>query len=139
MISKGSKIYSIIHSKCPRCHKGDIFVSKNPYKKLAFRKIHDRCNVCGQPYEPEPGFFQGAMYVSYAVTVAICFVIGGILLLTNLSGEAILIILGIILIILLPVNFRVSRLIWMNMFITYRPPSPGTDKSVINRVPTKLD
>ncbi|HYG40034.1 MAG TPA: DUF983 domain-containing protein [Cytophagales bacterium] len=121
MIPKESRLYSIVHSKCPRCHEGEIFIYKNPYTKLAFRRIHDTCSVCGQPFEPEPGFFQGAMYVSYAVSVALCFAIGGILLLTDLTPETILIIMSVILFLLLPVIFRVSRLIWLNLFIGYKP------------------
>ncbi len=30
-----------------------------------------RCPKCNMSYEPEPNFFYGAMYVSYAYTVAI--------------------------------------------------------------------
>ena len=28
---KGKKLYSIIHCKCPRCQKGNLFVNPNPY------------------------------------------------------------------------------------------------------------
>lgn len=122
MIPKESRLYSVVYGKCPRCHEGDVFLFKNPYHKLAFKKTYSHCNVCGQAYEPEPGFFQGAMYVSYAVSVAICFVIGGLLLFTDLKAEVILIILCVVLLILLPVTFRISRLIWMNLFIGYKPP-----------------
>jgi uncharacterized protein (DUF983 family) len=121
MIPKESVLYSIIHEKCPRCHEGDLFVNKNPYYKLAFRKMYSNCKVCGQPTEPEPGFYQGAMYASYGVSLAICFVLGGIMLLTNLSAEAILISLCVVLILLLPWIFRVSRMIWLNIFIRYNP------------------
>jgi uncharacterized protein (DUF983 family) len=121
MISKESKLYSILYNKCPRCHEGDLFVYKNPYTKLAFKKMYSKCPLCGQPTEPEPGFFQGAMYVSYGVSVGICFVFGGLLLFTNLQAEVILAILFAILIILLPWIFRVSRMIWLNLFISYKP------------------
>jgi hypothetical protein len=121
MISKESKLYSILYNKCPRCHEGDLFVYKNPYTKLAFKKMYDRCPVCNQATEPEPGFFQGAMYASYGVSVAICFFFGGILLFTPLKAETILIILFAVLIILLPWIFRISRMIWLNIFISYKP------------------
>jgi uncharacterized protein (DUF983 family) len=121
MISKRSRLYSVVNGKCPRCHEGDIFVYKNPYKKLAFKKMYEKCSVCGQAYEPEPGFYQGAMYTSYAVSVAICFVLGGLLLLTSLKAEVILGILFFVLLLLMPVIFRISRLIWLNLFIGYNP------------------
>ena len=34
------------------------------------------CPVCGQAYEPEPGFYIGAMYVSYAFVVPLVLVVG---------------------------------------------------------------
>jgi uncharacterized protein (DUF983 family) len=121
MISKESVLYSILGEKCPRCHEGDLFVYKNPYHKLAFRKMHSNCSVCGQPSEPEPGFYQGAMYASYGVSAGISFLAGGLLLLTNLSAETVLIILSVLLLILLPWIFRVSRMIWLNIFVGYKP------------------
>jgi hypothetical protein len=121
MLSKDSVLYSVLAEKCPRCHEGDLFVYKNPYHKLAFRKMHSNCPVCGQPSEPEPGFYQGAMYASYGVSLAIAFFLGGLLLLTNLTAEAILIIVSLVLVALLPWIFRVSRMIWLNIFVSYKP------------------
>jgi uncharacterized protein (DUF983 family) len=121
MISEKSIFYSILLDKCPRCHQGDLFVYKNPYTKLAFRKMHAHCNVCGQASEPEPGFYQGAMYASYAVSIVVCCLVGVPLLFTAFSPESILMILSLVLIILIPWIFRVSRMIWLNLFVRYRP------------------
>jgi uncharacterized protein (DUF983 family) len=33
--------------------------------------MRERCAHCGLAYEPEQGFFLGAMYVNYAVTVSV--------------------------------------------------------------------
>lgn len=33
--------------------------------------MHARCQVCDANFVPEPGFYDGAMYVSYAFSVAI--------------------------------------------------------------------
>jgi uncharacterized protein (DUF983 family) len=49
--------------KCPRCRQGDIFV-----KPLVLTNPLDmpkNCAVCGQATEPEPGFYYGAMFLSY--------------------------------------------------------------------------
>ena len=49
--------------KCPRCRKGDIFV-----KPLVFTdplNMPKKCEHCGQSTEPEPGFYYGAMFLSY--------------------------------------------------------------------------
>ena len=32
--------------------------------------MHEDCPHCGHHFEKEPGFFLGAMYVSYALTIA---------------------------------------------------------------------
>ena len=31
--------------------------------------MHERCPVCGLKFEREPGYFVGAMYMSYALTL----------------------------------------------------------------------
>ena len=121
MIAKESPLYSILKGRCPRCHEGEVFLFRNPYKNFKFIKMHDQCAVCRQSYNPEPGFYWGAMYASYAVTVAICLVLGGGLLFTNLKAEVILLILFGVLTVLLPIIFRLSRLIWLHIFIGYNP------------------
>ncbi|MGB0368672.1 MAG: DUF983 domain-containing protein, partial [Flavobacteriales bacterium] len=70
-MKKGSKIYSMLRLKCPRCHEGDLFLHKNPYSFTKLEKMPDNCPVCDQKYWPEPGFYYGAMYVSYALTIAL--------------------------------------------------------------------
>ncbi len=36
--------------------------------------MHDRCRACGLLFEREQGYFVGAIYVNYAVTVALVMV-----------------------------------------------------------------
>ncbi len=68
---KGTKLYSIFTGTCPVCHKGKMYVESNPYKFSETLKMHDRCSHCDTKFKIEPSFFYGAMYVSYAVGVAI--------------------------------------------------------------------
>ncbi len=44
-------------------------VSPFSYRKLTV--IHSRCAVCDANLVPEPGFYDGAMYISYAFSVAL--------------------------------------------------------------------
>ena len=44
-------------------------VSPFSYRKLTV--IHSRCAVCDASLVPEPGFYDGAMYISYAFSVAL--------------------------------------------------------------------
>lgn len=74
MSAKTSK-QAILGCKCPRCREGDMFTHSafNPSK---FDKMYDNCPVCGLKYEIEPSFFTGAMYVSYAFSVALTVAVG---------------------------------------------------------------
>ena len=63
--------YSTLANKCPRCHQGEVFKEKNPYKLNKMFSLHETCSHCQLKYEREPSFFYGAMYVSYALNVAL--------------------------------------------------------------------
>jgi uncharacterized protein (DUF983 family) len=119
MLSKGNKLYSILYSKCPKCHEGDVFESKNPYQIKQFASMPERCSVCNQQIQPEPGFFFGAMYVSYALAVGLGIVMGTPMLIYEAEMMTVIYAISLALIILSPLNFRWSRMIWMNMFIHY--------------------
>jgi uncharacterized protein (DUF983 family) len=41
--------------------------------------MHDRCPACGLHFNREPGYFLGAMYVSYSLGLAVIFVLGAAL------------------------------------------------------------
>jgi uncharacterized protein (DUF983 family) len=67
---KGTKLYSIFKLKCPKCHEGEFFESRlYDLKKLGH--VLEECPTCKTSYVPEPGFYFGAMYVSYALGVAL--------------------------------------------------------------------
>ena len=46
-----------------------MFESKGSIFLLKFPKMHVNCPVCNYKFEKEPGFYIGAMYVSYALGV----------------------------------------------------------------------
>ena len=55
---------------CPKCREGKLFpTSMLSYRKLS--EIHPKCPVCSAALVPEPDFFYGAMYISYAFSVAL--------------------------------------------------------------------
>ena len=67
---KESKLYSILNNKCPHCHEGNFWETRNPYDLKRFSKMNNRCPVCNEDFKREPGYYFGATYVSYALTVA---------------------------------------------------------------------
>lgn len=107
---------AILESKCPKCRQGDMFLF--PLNKITkFAKMHQHCGVCGLRFEVEPGFFFGAMYISYAFTVSIIILTGVILWLFELSNM-LLFILSVFttVIVLLPFIFRFSRVLFLHLF-----------------------
>lgn len=64
-------IGSMLSLRCPGCREASLFVNPNTYsfQKLGENKEH--CDVCGADLQPEPGFYFGAAYVSYALIVAL--------------------------------------------------------------------
>jgi len=117
---KGSKLYSIFTGTCPVCHKGEMYVERNPYKFSKALKMHERCSHCNTKFKIEPSFFYGAMYVSYAVGVAIAvatFIIAYFFIGLD-RNYTFLAIIGT-LIVMLPLILRVSRNIWINFFMKY--------------------
>ncbi len=88
--------------------------------------------VCSQAYEPEPGYYFGAMYVSYAINVAIMVAVwAGSTLFFSEEVNVWLVVLVTILVglALTPLIFRLSRIIWINIFVTYDSSRKGPLKS----------
>ncbi len=121
MLKKGSKLNSILTGSCPRCQNESMYVNKNPYNMAKVLDMHETCSYCGLRYQLEPSFFYGAMYVSYAVNVAVgiaAFIVSHYFLDLNLKMS-----FGVIvgsLLILYPPILRWSRNIYINMFVSYK-------------------
>ncbi|AXG73246.1 DUF983 domain-containing protein [Flavobacterium arcticum] len=120
MLKKGSKLYSILTGTCPRCHQESMYLDKNPYNLSKVYKMHENCSHCGLHYKIEPSFFYGAMYVSYGLGVAFsiaAFIIAKVILNTSLKTSFYAIIGTLVL--FMPITMRLSRNIWINIFIKY--------------------
>ncbi|MEL7121739.1 MAG: DUF983 domain-containing protein [Bacteroidota bacterium] len=121
LFRKSSKLYSIFNLKCPRCHEGDLFHTPT----FSFKKPFDmpkKCPVCGLDFEPEPGYYYGAMFISYIFTGF--FSLGFVMILhwvldlsINQSFAALIVILAIFFVYI----FRLSRSIWININYKYDP------------------
>ena len=117
---KGTKVYAITKSKCPRCMEGDLYEEKNPYKLKTMMDFNPRCVACDQNFEPEPNFYYGAMYVSYGYTVALfvaVYVIFSKYLDWNMWPT--IATLAVILILMAPLIFRTARTTWLSLFVSY--------------------
>lgn len=110
---------------CPRC--------PEPLFTGPFR-MHERCPGCGYLIEREQGYFVGAIYINYAITVIIC--LGGYLLTEIFLAPGLaahLIVWGGLCILIPLFSFRYSRAIWLNAdYFFNRKFSPGDDEDSAN-------
>ena len=120
IIGKGSKAFSILHNKCPRCSKGDFFVS-HPYHFKHFGKKHHNCSNCDLKFEREPGFFFGSMFVSYALSVALFvawWIAKSVLFPQMQAGEMVLVMI-VLQVGFAPLNLYLAKITWLNLFVKY--------------------
>ncbi len=120
MLKKGTKIYSVYNNKCPKCHEGDFFKYRFTYNPKKVTQIYENCSHCNLKYMIEPSFFYGAMYVGYAITVftfVAVFILTKVLLNFELLNSFASIL--IITVLITPLNLRLSRILWINMFVAF--------------------
>ena len=106
----------IVTEKCPHCGLGQVFEKKKSLVQLPVMKA--RCENCNYLFDREPGYFLGAMYISYGLavlqgitaflichfffkdlpTLTVCFILIGVFLLFSMR------------------NYRLSRVIYMYIF-----------------------
>ena len=112
-----SKILAILCCKCPKCWKGNLFYPINQVK--IFFKMRTKCPNCEFKYEIEVGFFYGAMYAAYGLTVAwgiISFLL--LWLFTGIKNPFFyMTAIPIIIFLLTPLSYRLSRSLWLHIFI----------------------
>ena len=57
----------ILLQRCPRCRVGKVFRGSI---YIGFPKMFEICPICHLHYAREPGYFLGAMYISYGLALA---------------------------------------------------------------------
>ena len=106
-MTASQKWLAMVRMRCPRCGDGKIYQGG--------MRMNAACPVCGLRFEREPGYFVGALYISYAIAVA---VMGlglwiGSLLLPTLDLGWIVLICAVCFLPLVPAVTRYSRVIWI--------------------------
>lgn len=105
---------AMVQAKCPRCRKGNLFnVSVFSFFKLT--EINGKCGKCGATITPEPDFFYGAMYISYAFSVALMVTVFVVLNFffekAPVSSYVLTVLVGNIL--LMPLMLRYSKVLYL--------------------------
>lgn len=103
-----------LHSKCPRCRTGAMFVGST--YGLKAQKMNEQCPHCLLKFEQRPGHFYVAMFVSYAMSVAE--IIAACLATFAIVGDSgsvwlYLTVVFVTIFVLSPFNYRYSRVIQM--------------------------
>lgn len=120
-----SLIASIFKCKCPRCRQGSMFVDKNPYHLRSTMKMREKCEICGQPFHLEVGFYYGSGYTSYALSIGLSvfsFIVYYLMVGISVHDYRFLywvIINAVLLIMLQPVIMRIARCSWLSFFVSY--------------------
>jgi len=116
-VSKIKKAGQILTLKCPNCGKTSVF-HKTKYPLLGIPQMKEVCENCGYRFDREPGFFLGAMYVSYglaAIEGLIAFLLARQLI-YGLSGINLAMVTIAAILLCAMWNYRLARVIWMNLY-----------------------
>lgn len=127
-----SQLSAIIHEKCPHCREGNVFVY--PLRDISrFSATHEHCPTCGLRYEKEPGTFWGAMFVSYAISIALIITLFWAILLFVNEPPLWLFFAVIIpaLILATPFSFRFARVLWLYYFSGFHYDPNATKKQPV--------
>ena len=119
-----SVIPAIASMRCPKCRQGKMFPEHTLYTNR-FMEMNPKCSCCEQSFMPEPGYYFGAMFVSYAVNSAY-FIAIWVALAVIMDDIPISLMIGAILVSvigLLPITFRLSRVLWIYILIRYQGPA----------------
>lgn len=114
---------SIMDMKCPKCREGDLFINNT----LSFQKPFDmpkQCPNCKLNYMPEPGFYFGAMFISYGVSIvfslSLCLSLVFYFEWSVNAAMALLIFISVLSYIWV---FKISRSLWIHFIIKFVPTS----------------
>jgi uncharacterized protein (DUF983 family) len=125
MADKPNILSSILQMKCPNCRKGNMYLNKSIFPLKNMMNMPERCPVCGQKMEIEVGFYYGTGYVSYGLSVAVAvfnIVWYAVLVGFSWKDNSVWWYLGItitMLILLQPLLMRLSRVLYLYMFVKY--------------------
>jgi uncharacterized protein (DUF983 family) len=104
------RLMAVLRQRCPRCLEGHVF--------HGLVAMHETCPQCAYQFEREPGYFTGAMFVSYTLAVPILFVIFMVLwnfFSTTWTLTFNLLVTFVVFLPFVPVIFRYSRVVWMHV------------------------
>ena len=104
---------AIAHEMCPKCRAGKIF--RGPLWRT-YLAMHERCPACNLKYEREPGYFLGAMYFSYLLSIPpVLSLVALLWWLTACRFDIVLVAAFVAYLPMVPPVTRFSRVLWLYM------------------------
>jgi len=115
MMKSMSALQGILHHVCPRCRRGPIF--------RGWLAMHDACPFCGLQFNRgEQGYYIGAMYVSYLLSIPPVLALVMILWrLAHWSFSSAIMGAFVAYLPCVPFAVRLSRVIWIYVDRTFDP------------------
>ncbi len=107
------RLWAILMQRCPVCLRGNAFKS--------LLEMNKTCPHCGLVFEREHGYFLNAMFVAYCVGFLILLPSSLLLARRAVSVPFFAIAITLEVILLWPLIFRYSRVIWMHVDQTADP------------------
>jgi len=84
--------------------------------------MNDRCTSCGLHFDREPGYFLGAMYISYGLALVVIFAFGAVLWwLTHMRLDKVAIWAVVLFLPFAPMLTFLSRVLWIYLDQTVDP------------------
>jgi len=114
---------AVLRQMCPRCRAATIF-----RKSIiaGFPRMWEQCPNCGLKFEREPGYFLGAMYISYGL--ALIAIVGFGLLLWVFTSWSLMRITFWAIVLFLPLAPTItlfSRVLWIYLDQVIDPEAPA--------------
>ncbi len=108
--------------KCPKCRKGDLFIKPFNWKKPL--NMPSNCEVCNQNFMPEPGFYYGAMFMSYIATGFLYLgIVGTLIMLLDFTVNQAFLALLVFVALTYFTTARLARSFWIHFMVSYKEES----------------
>lgn len=124
MTKKPSLLSAVLGKKCPYCRKGQFYAS-HPYDLKRIGETLTACPECKRSYSVEYGFYMGAMYISYALSVFVGFsvFVACSVLFPGMSIAWRIATLSVATLVSAPVVYSYSKVLYGQIFLQYKGPS----------------
>ena len=115
-----NRLTAVVLQRCPVCLEGKAFHS--------FLGMPERCPHCGTVYARETGYFLNAMFFAYAMGFVIIAPTALYLYILGVGETTFLVAISAILLLVWPLIFRYSRVLWMHVDQLIDPRQPPPDE-----------